>query len=315
MKFDVPAIFNKCAFEIKKHSPEILIVTGIVGVVTSTVMACRATRKLDPVLEKHRKNLNEVHKKYADENGVVCAHSQTFEAKKDTIIVYAKTSVEIVKLYGPSAAVGVLSLTGMVASNNILRKRNMALAAAYAALDQGFREYRGRVATKYGDEAERELRYDLHQEKITVEETDEDGKKKKVKQSVAVAGNGMPSIYARYFAYGDAKGAEPNEDYNLFFLKAQQSLANNMLRVKQHLFLNEVYDMLGFEPSIAGQSVGWVYDKERDDHGDNFVDFGIQEVWRRRSDDPNDLEKVFLLDFNVDGNIMAHAFDNGLITE
>lgn len=315
MKMELQQTFQKGLFILKKHSPEILIVTGVVGVVTSTVMACKATRKIDPVLEEHRKNLSEVQKKYADENGVVCERPQSFEAKKDTALVYAKTSVGFVKLYGPSAAVGVLSLTGMVASNNILRKRNMALAAAYAALDQGFKEYRGRVANKYGVEAERELRYDLHQEKITVEETDEDGKKKKVKQSVAVAGNGMPSIYARYFAYGEAKGAEPNEDYNLFFLKTQQSLANNMLRLKQHLFLNEVYDMLGFEPSIAGQSVGWVYDKERDDHGDNFVDFGIQEVWRRRSDDPDDLEKVFLLDFNVDGNIMAHAFDNGLITE
>lgn len=308
MKMDISQTFQKGLFILKKHSPEILVVTGVVGVVTSTVMACKATRKIDPVLTEHKAGLQKVKEKHKEDAG-------TFEEKKETALVYAKTSVGFVKLYGPSAAVGVLSLTGMVASNNILRKRNMALAAAYAALDQGFKEYRGRVANKYGVEAERELRYDLHQEKITVEETDEDGKKKKVKQSVAVAGNGMPSIYARYFAYGDAKGAEPNEDYNLFFLKAQQSLANNMLRVKQHLFLNEVYDMLGFEPSIAGQSVGWVYDKERDDHGDNFVDFGIQEVWRRRSDDPNDLEKVFLLDFNVDGNIMAHAFDNGLITE
>jgi hypothetical protein len=69
------------------------------------------------------------------------------------------------------------------------------------------------------------------------------------------------------------------------------------------------------EKSRAGQAVGWVYDKNREDHGDNWVDFGIQEVYRKRSDKPGDYEKVFLLDFNVDGPIMDHAEDKGLITQ
>ena len=129
-----------------------------------------------------------------------------------------------------------------------------------------------------------------------------------------VVGDGGLSDYSRYFAYGDAKGAEHNADYNLFFLRSQQDLANHILRANGFLFLNEVYDMLGIERSIPGQTVGWVYDKNKDDHGDNYVDFGIQEVYRKRSDNPNDYEKVFLLDFNVDGSILDHSLDKGLMT-
>ena len=124
-----------------------------------------------------------------------------------------------------------------------------------------------------------------------------------------------PSDYARYFAYGEAAAAEPSEEYNIFFLKAQQELANHMLMAKGFLFLNDVYEMLGIEKSLAGQAVGWVYDRHADDHGDNYVDFGIQEVYRKRSNDPGDYEKVFLLDFNVDGSILEHAQKKGLITK
>ena len=98
------------------------------------------------------------------------------------------------------------------------------------------------------------------------------------------------------------------------FLKAQQELANHILRAHGFLFLNEVYDMLGIDKSLAGQVVGWVYDTSQDDHGDNYVDFGIQEVYRKLSDAPGDYEKVFLLDFNVDGSILEHAQEQGLIT-
>lgn len=308
MKFDIVNTFNKGKLSIKRHSPEILIVTGVVGVVTSAVMACKATRKIDPVLEAHKQNAEAVHKKYAN------ATEEKAE-KRELTRVYVKTAMDFAKLYGPSVTLGALSITGILTSNNILRKRNVALAAAYATVDASFKQYRGRVVERFGEQVDKELRIGAHQEKIEFVETDENGKGKKVKKAVTVVDNPMPSDYARYFAYGEARAAEPNEDYNLFFLKAQQELANHMLRANGFLFLNEVYEMLGIDKSIAGQAVGWVYDKNTDEHGDNYVDFGIQEVYRKRSDKPNDFEKVFLLDFNVDGGILTHAQDKGLITD
>jgi hypothetical protein len=308
MKFDIKNTVNSCKLAVSKHSPEILVVTGIVGVVTSAVMACKETRRLDPVLEAHKQNAEAVHKKYAQ-------NPDERAEKRELTGVYLKTGLGFVKLYGPSVTLGALSITGILASNNILRKRNMALAAAYATIDASFKQYRGRVIERFGEQVDKELRLGAHQEKIEVTETDENSKEKKVKKNATVVDNPMPSDYARYFAYPEARAAEPNADYNAFFLKAQQELANHMLRANGFLFLNDVYEMLGIEKSRAGQAVGWVYDKNREDHGDNWVDFGIQEVYRKRSDKPGDYEKVFLLDFNVDGPIMDHAEDKGLITQ
>lgn len=306
MKSNINSMVNKGKLAIKQYSPEILVITGVVGVVVSAVMACKATRKIDPVLEAHRKNAEAVHRKYEKAKN---DHAE----KREITLVYIKTGMGFVKLYAPSVTIGALSITGILAGNNILRKRNIALAAAYTAIDASYKQYRGRVIERFGEEVDKELRIGSHQEKIEVIEKDENGEEKKVKKTITVVDSSL-SDYARYFAYGEAKAAEPNADYNLFFLKAQQELANHMLRANEHLFLNEVYDMLGIEKSVAGQIVGWIYDKNAEDRGDNYVDFGIQEVYRKRNDTPGDYEKVFLLDFNVDGEILNRAQNKGLIT-
>lgn len=308
MKFDMKSAINNGKMALNQHSPEILVVTGIVGIVSSAVMACKATRRIDTVLDEHKANAAAVHKKYETEKN-------DSAEKRELTMVYLKTGTGFVKLYGPSIALGTLSISGILAGNNILRKRNMALAAAYATIDTSYRQYRSRVVERFGEQVDKELRIGGHKEKIETVETDENGKEKKVKKEATVVDNPMPSDYSRYFSYPEAKAAEPNADYNAFFLKAQQELANHMLRANGFLFLNDVYEMLGIEKSIAGQAVGWVYDKNADDHGDNYVDFGIQEVYRKRSDKPGDYEKVFLLDFNVDGGILTHAQNKGLITQ
>ena len=303
---NLSAMKRTSLMKVKEYSPEILTISGILGMLGGTCMACKATTKLGAVLDRHREDVAVVREK----------HEQDTEKKlegQDLTKVYAATGLELAKLYGPTVVLDVVSSAAILSGNHILRKRNVALSAAYATLSTGFMTYRGRVINRYGEEADRELRMGTHKEKIEVLQTDENGKTKKVKQMVTVVDDG-PSDYARYFAYGEAKAAEPSEDYNRFFLKAQQELANQMLMAKEFLFLNDVYEMLGIEKSIAGQAVGWVYDRNSEDHGDNQVDFGIQEVYRKRSDEPGDYEKVFLLDFNVDGSILDHAQKKGLIT-
>lgn len=305
MKIDFGRMTQKGLMALRKHSPEILTFLGIGGMVTGSVMACKATHDhFDEIVVDHRIQVDEIRKSKTDESN----------ERKELTKTFLKTAGRMTALYAPSVTISALSITSILTANNILRKRNIALAAAYAAIDRGFKDYRSRVVDRFGADVDRELRNDLHQEKIDETVTDEEGKKKKVKNTVMVVGDGGLSDYSRYFAYGYAKGAEHNADYNLFFLRSQQDLANNILRAKGFLFLNEVYDMLGIDRSIPGQTVGWVYDKNANDHGDNYVDFGIREVYRKRSDNPNDYEKVFLLDFNVDGNILDHSFDKGLMT-
>lgn len=294
---------NKIMLVLRKHTPEILIVSGVTGMICATVKACVDThKKLPEKLKDHDQRM-------------VLAHDvkDEKEQKKAITQAYARTGVDLAKIYFPSVTIVFFSSAAIFGSNIIMRKRMIALAAAYAAIDQSFKEYRSRVVERFGEDTDRELRFDIHKEQITTTETDEKGKEKKVKKTIEVVGENGLSDYARFFVKGEARAAEGNTDFDLFFLKAQQEVANHKLRGYGFLFLNEVYDMLGIQPSIAGQSVGWVYDKSCDEN-DNYVDFGIREVYRRNPDNPEEYEKVILLDFNVDGSILEHSVDNGLLT-
>lgn len=293
--------FHKVGFQLKKHSPEILVAVGVVGTVTSAVMACKATTKLNDILEKTKENVDAIHHavEHADE---LPAEYTVEDSKKDLAIVYAQTGVQLVKLYAPAVALGALSLTCILTSNNILRKRNVALAAAYATVDTGFKEYRSRVVERFGKDLDRELKYNIKAKEIEEVVVNEDGTETTVKKTVNVYDPNLKSDYARFFDEY-CTGWTKDPEYNLMFVKQVQNHANDKLKAKGHLFLNEVYDDLGIPRTKAGQVVGWIYDEENP-IGDNYVDFGLTDV----TDDGvrrfvNGYERSILLDFNVDGNI------------
>lgn len=299
---NVNRTLNKAKFNVQKHSPEILIVTGVVGVVASAVMACKATTKVGKIAEEHKSNIDAVHE--AIEKGVTNAGESYNEedAKKDLTIYYTQTGLKYVKLYAPSVILGALSLTAIISSNNILRKRNVALAAAYTAIDRSFKEYRGRVVERFGKDLDRELRYNIKAKEIEEKVIDENGEEKTVKKTVEVYDPNNYSDYAKIFDESCIAWTKSAE-YNLMFLKQQQAHANTLLKQNGYLFLNEVYEMLGFDKTKAGQVVGWVYD-EKNPIGDNFVDFGIYNIYNEKARDfVNGYERSIILDFNVDGNI------------
>jgi hypothetical protein len=299
---------QKIGFGLKKHSPEILVVAGVIGTVTSAVLACKATTKISGILDKAKEDISDV--KECREDSELAEEYSEEDAKKDLTIIYVKAGLSIVKLYAPAVALGVLSLTSMLVSNNILRKRNLSLAAAYTVIDKSFKEYRGRVAERFGEEAEKEIKHNIKAVEIKETVTGEDGKQKTVKKTIKVAQSG--SEYARFFDESSIAWSK-NSDRNLMFVRAQQQIANDMLRAHGFLFLNEVYDLLGLEKTIAGQSVGWVYDSDNN-VGDNYVDFGIYDVSKETSRrlNPEDwgedrYERTILLDFNVDGPILERC--------
>lgn len=290
--------FHKVGFQLKKHSPEIFVVAGVAGTVVSAVMACKATTKVNPILEEAKAMVDSIH--------AVAEKPDTEYTKEDTTkalaITYTKTGLELAKLYGPSILLGAASITCILTSHKILRKRNIALAAAYATEHIGFKEYRGRLIERFGEELDKELKYNIKAKEIEEVVKNEDGTETTVKKTVNAADPNLNSDYARFFdEYCTGWSKVP--EYNLVFLKQQQNYANDILKTRGHLFLNEVYDMLGIARTQAGQIVGWVYDI---DHpvGDNFVDFGIYDLYdERKRDFVNGRERSILLDFNVDGNI------------
>ncbi len=296
---NVSATFGKVSLKLKKHSPEILVVAGVVGTVASTVMACRATTKLSGILEESKNNIETIHK-CADDASMAEKYSKD-DAKKDLAIVYAQTSVKLAKLYAPSVALGALSITSIVASHNILRKRNVALAAAYATVDKTFKEYRNRVVDRFGAEVDKELRYNIKAKKFEEMVSDPDsGKEKKVKSTVDIA-SPTESDYSRFFDE-TCLNYENNRDYNLMYLRSQEALANDRLRADGYLFLSDVYDALGIKRTKMSQTVGWIYKPDGNKNGDNFVDFGILET--NRETENGGYERAILLEFNVDGPIL-----------
>ena len=300
LKGNLVKVYNKSEMKVRKYSPEILAGVGVVGVIASTVMACKATTKLNDILAESKEQLEQI-KTVAVDPAYADKYTED-DAKKDTTITYVQTGVKVAKLYAPSVILCTSSLGCLLASNNILRKRNAALSAAYMTVDKSFKEYRRRVAERFGDEVEKEIRYNIKAKEIVT--VDEEGNE--VKETVKVIeGADDPTTYSDYARFFDEScpAWQNDPEYNLTFLRAQQQYANDLLKAQGRLFLNDVYKMLGIDITKAGQVVGWVYDPDCP-VGDNFVDFGIYDMSKERVRAfVNGYEPNILLDFNVDGNI------------
>lgn len=304
---EIKKIINQAGLKIKKYSPEILMVAGIVGTVTAAVTACKATLKAKDIMSEKEELQNDIHKclenpdvDYTEEDG-----------KKDLTTVYAQTGVKLIKLYAPSVILGGASIASIVMGQKILKKRNIALAAAYTAVDKGFKKYRANVVERFGERVDKELRYNIKAKEVEKKITDKNGKEKTVKEiQYDIEGNPLENIseYARFFDEATSTEHHKDAEYNLMFLRRQQDYANEVLKAKGHLFLNDVYEMLGIPKTKAGQVVGWIYD-EKNPNGDNYVDFGIYRLSGYEPSDErkrafvNGYERNILLDFNVDGPI------------
>lgn len=286
---------------IQKRSPEILIGVGIVSIVGGTIAACRATLKVESILDEHAVMMDDIQSGLDDEEAIYTEK----DAQKDKTIALFKTSAKLVKNYAPSALLIGFGVGCVIGSHNIMVKRQAALLGAYNALEKAFEEYRKRVANEIGEERERDL-YDGVQ---TIDVLDE-STGEMVKESRTA---GIPiSPYARFFDESSVNWVN-NAPKNRFTLKMIQNMANDRLKARGYLFLNEVYEMLGFPPEMnteAGQVVGWVYGE-----GDGFVDFNLfrtctndEAINEGRRRFVNDLEPSVLLDFNVHGVIMDLVF-------
>ena len=267
-------------------------------------MACRATLKVNDILEEKNKAVEVIHN---------CAEDETInyneeDKKKDLTILYTQTGVKLAKLYLPSILLGSLSIASIISGYKILNKRNVALAAAYTVVDKGFKNYRKNVIERFGEEVDKELRYNIKAKQIEEKYTDKNGNEKTRKKTVyEIAEDKKPgegiSEYAKFFDEWNTDEHSKDPEYNLMFLRKQQDYANEVLKHQGYLFLNEVYDMLGIPRTQAGQVVGWIYD-EKNPNGDNYVDFGIYDLHdQQKRDFVNGLERNILLDFNVDGVI------------
>ena len=287
---------SKTKFQLQKHQPEIMVIGGVIGGVVAAVMACKATTKASEVLEESKDQIEQINTLANDADVTDDVYSEA-DHKRDLAIVYVQTAGNLAKLYGPAVILGGLSIASILGGHNILQKRNMALAAAYATLNTTFKDYRDRVVDRFGKDVEYQIRHNLKAEEITEKVEDpETGKTKKVKKTVLVKGDDEHERgYARLF---DAACDNWNNDamLNRSFLSAAETWFNDKLGSQGYLFLSEVYKYFGFRETPESRVVGWTLNGD----GDGEVDLGF------KHDDlfMSGYSKDVWLDFNVDGPIL-----------
>lgn len=285
MKIPTPVAKHvaKAAFKTRQHSPTLLLVAGVAGVVTSTVMACKATLKLEKTVDELH------HAKMIYETAEINDEFSESDRSKLLVLNRSRTIMAVTKLYAPSVALGIVSIGCFVGSNKVLSSRNAGLMAAYAGLEKTYEAYRARVVEEIGADKEKEIHYGREVETVT----GDDGKLK----TQLKAGSSQYSFFFDEFS----TSFQDTPEYNAMFLRSQQNYANDLLRSRGYVFLNDIHDMLGVPRTPAGQVVGWMYNS---DNGDNYIDFGVFEgntfeAMRFVNGD----ERSIHLDPNVDGVI------------
>lgn len=273
---------GRAMLQTKKNSPHIFFGLGIAGIIGSTVLACRATLKLDKEIDKIKTDID-VAKSMSDAVAVTNGAYSEMDYRKELTRAYAKSGVKIVQLYAPSIVLGTASIAALTGSHVQLTRRNQALTGALTLVTTAFEDYRERVRDELGEEKENDLFRGVTEKQIT-----EEGKKKLVKTQTGK----ILSPYARLFDKDTSWCWKPHAESNRIFLTVQESYANNQLKARGHVFLNDVYDSLGLERTREGQIVGWLYENG------GFVDFGLN------NDGANPLEPSIWLDFNVDPGTM-----------
>jgi len=284
MNFTLAA--SKAGLKLKKHSPHILFGAGIVGMGATVVLSCRATLKVQPHREEFKRDIKRA-------NEFLDSGQYNKEKHKQVVVaLWTHRSVQYAKLFGPAFVLGLTSVACLTKSHQILTTRNGALMAAYTGLDSAFKAYRNRVVEELGLEKDTEFAHGVEKETITGYDEKGNGVSKEAKKAAKDA----KTAYGRWFEESNVHW-DKDPGYNYSFLYNQQKWANLELKRHGFLFLNDVYQILGFPKTAEGQQVGWYYDN---DNGDGYVDFGFN----RYPEFVNGYQRNVFLDFNVDGPIL-----------
>lgn len=291
---------------VERHAPEIGLGIGIVSMVAATIFACKGTIKAKKVVEDTKDDLNiiketeETGETFDDDNNPVeYTHEDSI---KDKIIVCTRAGIEIAKAYGPAVILTAVGIFSLIKGHNILKKRNLALAAAYSSISEAYKRYQDKVKDLIGETAAKNLKVGLKEEEIEVDtgKKNKDGTPKTKKEKKLVYDpNSNFSPYSRIYDAG-CTSWENDASLNYTTLLGRQKYWNKILQTRDDhtVFLNEVYKDLGFPMTAAGQVVGWSLNHAE---GDKYIDFGFTNIaYEPNRDFINGYEPCCLLDFNVD---------------
>lgn len=283
-----------------KYSPEISIGAGLVLGGLAIGSSIIATLKIDTVLTEREETLEKIENGVIDESLEYTAEDAESDKKK----LQMQTAFKIAKLYLPTIIFAGTGAFCILKGFNKMKSRYLGMTALYNSLMLVHKNYRDRVKEKVGEEEE--LKIYLNEGNMEITNIDEKGKKTVENKSVLL-GDTHISQYATVFGPFLPNGKknvewDKNRNFNLMFLKARESIANDRLQSRGYVFLNEVLDSIGLPMTTEGALVGWIKG-----HGDNCIDFNLplnerQSVKDYLFESLNNHDS-FLLDFNVDGTI------------
>lgn len=290
---------------LKAHAPEILVGTGIVGFGATVVGACKATSKAHDILEAKEQALIDNDYAFGDDIITLSEHDDNVRQ------INRNAKWLLVKAYTPTATGLVVSVILVLGGYRMINGRLVKTAAAYKILEDGFGRYRENVRDEFGEETDWRMLNTIRPERLEAAEKEREANreleadKKRKKRTRDKCRTAHQEVYSKFFdQYSDRwrRSWTPQQVWEYLVQKERE--ANDMLRIRKHIFLNEVYDLLGLDRTEEGAVVGWILTKN---NSNSFVDFGLRTM-------PEEERRKFLTaERNEDIKIWLHFNPDGLI--
>lgn len=224
MRHNLKGLINKSKYFVGKYSPEILTGLGITGMITSTVLAVKATPKALNLIENKKKE-----------------NDQSTEEALPLIDVVKTTW----KVYIPSFTTGVISIACIISASRKNYKRNAALATAYSLSERTLSHYREKVIETIGEKKEKNIRDKVNQEQL-------DNNKKPKDSQIIIATNSdtlcMDAMSGRYFKS------------DMETIKQVVNKLNRRIAYENYISLNDFYNEIGLSDVKNGELLGWNID-------------------------------------------------------
>lgn len=269
----------KAGVKVAKKKPEIMLGVGIVCIAGGVYYTMSKCTKASEILAQKDKDLEAIAKvremsdRSEDENENMSIMYSKEDERKDLGKVYVKTGVELLKVYLPGLGAISAGIALIVGSHCVMKGRYDALLAAYNAVSASYKQLK---------------------EQMVMDPKDiEEGSK---------CDNPKPEEFA-YSRVFDSTNEhwKSDSDYNYIFIENQERYFNDILKSRGHVFLNEVYEALGFPHTKEGSIVGWVFDTSEGTNAKNYIEFAIyDEQWFMEQDS---VYSSIVIDFNPDGVI------------
>lgn len=312
---NLSTMFSKIGFWSKKHSPELLIAGSIVSMAASVTLAIYSTTKVNKVVEPFNKKIDSIKSDMKDDNKVQNKEIDIKESKKQLAVTYGQAALKVTALYLPSALCFASSVCCMLGSHKIMKSRNLALAAACTTLERSYNAYRSRVRAKLGDEMEEKLYKDIYKDD---KEVIDPKTGKVVSKKIDTPHVKEDHEWNVIFDCGNTCW-ERDAVMNFDFLMLQQDYLNEKLKRQGYLFLNDVYQLLGYTTAMLGEHkarasriLGWIYNP-KDPKRNCYVSFGLTQPGTRVplpkvAEQIQRNEPSFWLNLNPDGDILSGEY-------